>query len=370
MPPFRVLDIMQPAAAEERAGRDIIRMDAGQPSLGAPRRAIEAAEAALRAGPLGYTPALGVPALRERIAKRYRDWQGLDIAPERIAVTTGSSGGFLLAFLSAMDAGDRLAMGDPSYPAYRNILSALGVEVARIDAGPRQNWRLDLDALAALPNIKAILSASPINPTGAVAPASLVRGLCALAREKGAQLISDEVYDGLFYGARPTSALAFSDDAIVVNSFSKYYAMTGWRIGWVVAPPSMVRRLEQVSQNFSICPPAISQVAALAALDAEDECEARLEAYRRNRDVVLHMLGDIGAAVAPVEGGFYAYADVSTFTNDAEAFCKKMLSEIGVAATPGADFDPGQGQAWVRFSFCAASPRIEEGARRVTAWLK
>lgn len=369
--PFIVMDVMEAARAAEAAGRDIIHMEVGQPSTPAPRRALEAAAAAMRAGPMGYTVALGLPELREGIADLYRRRHGLSLDPRRVVVTAGSSGAFTLAFLAALEAGGRMALGDPSYPSYRNILKALGVEPLRIETGEADRWQPTAAALAApeLPDWQALLVASPANPTGAMLDRGRLAELAAACRARGAWLISDEIYHGLTYGAPAVTALEVDDDAIVINSFSKYWSMTGWRIGWMVVPDAMVRMVERLAQNLFICPPHVSQVAALAALEAEEDCEANRAVYARNREVLMEALPRAGfARLAPPDGAFYLYADVSDRTDDSRAFCARMLNEAGVAATPGVDFDPVRGDKTVRFSFARSESEMIEGARRLRDW--
>ncbi|MEE3098766.1 MAG: aminotransferase class I/II-fold pyridoxal phosphate-dependent enzyme [Pseudomonadota bacterium] len=349
----------------------MIHMEVGQPSAPAPRRALEAAAAAMRAGPMGYTVALGLPELREGIADLYRRRHGLSLDPRRVVVTAGSSGAFTLAFLAALEAGGRMALGDPSYPSYRNILKALGVETLRIETGEADRWQPTAAALAApeLPDWQALLVASPANPTGAMLDRARLAELSAACRARGAWLISDEIYHGLTYGAPAVTALEVDDDAIVINSFSKYWSMTGWRIGWMVVPDAMVRMVERLAQNLFICPPHISQVAALAALGAEEDCEANRAVYARNRELLMEALPRAGfARLAPPDGAFYLYADVSDRTDDSRAFCARMLAEAGVAATPGVDFDPVRGDKTVRFSFARSDSDMIEGARRLRDW--
>ncbi|TVQ57800.1 MAG: aminotransferase class I/II-fold pyridoxal phosphate-dependent enzyme [Rhodobacteraceae bacterium] len=372
--PFIAMDVMEAARRREHEGADIVHMEVGQPGAPAPRRALEAAEAALRSGPLGYTVALGLPALREGIARRYRERHGADVAPERIAVTTGSSGGFLLAFLALFDAGARVALADPSYPGVRNILKALGLEIARLEAGPESRYQPSPALLAnarRMGSIDGVLAASPANPTGAMLTRDAMVDLVEECQRLGAAFISDEIYHGVEYGARAVSALEISNDVIVVNSFSKYFSMTGWRVGWMVVPEDLAPVIERLAQNLFICPPHVSQVAALAALDADEELEANVAVYAANRELLLEELPKAGFdGLAPCDGAFYLYADVSRLTDDSAAFCARMLAEAGVAATPGLDFDPVRGGTTVRFSFAGPTERMAEGARRLKQWAK
>ncbi|MEM7544403.1 MAG: aminotransferase class I/II-fold pyridoxal phosphate-dependent enzyme [Pseudomonadota bacterium] len=369
--PFIVMDVMEAARRREAAGHNVIHMEVGQPATGAPRAAREAAAAAILDDPLGYTVALGIPALRERIAQLYRDWYGVSVAAERIVVTSGSSAGFLLAFLALFDAGDRVATVAPGYPSYRNILSALDIRVEEMEGVAANGWRPTPTQVAAAGDINGLLVASPSNPTGAMLNRESLTELIGAAAEARAHFISDEIYHGLTYGPRAVSALEISNEAIIINSFSKYFSMTGWRIGWMVVPDHLVRVVERLAQNFFICAPHVSQVAALAALDATEECEANLAVYARNREVLLNALPEAGLTrLAPCEGAFYLYAEVDHLTDDSRDFCDRMLTEAGVAATPGHDFDPARGAGTVRFSFARSTADIAEGARRLKVWLK
>ena len=371
--PFIAMDVMAEAGALERAGRDIVRMEIGQPGEPAPRAAREAAARALAEEPLGYTEALGLPALRERVARRYRERHGVEVAPERVAITAGSSAGFLLAFTALFDAGARVAIADPSYPAYRNILHALGLRLARIEATAETRFQPSPQSLAnasRLGRLDGVLAASPANPTGAMIGRDAMIDLVEECQRIGAAFISDEIYHGVEFGAPAVSALEITHDAVVVNSFSKYFRMTGWRIGWMVAPEPLIPAIERLAQNLYICPPHVSQVAALDALDAEEELQETVRRYARNRDLLLEELPRAGLdGLAPCDGAFYLYADVSGLTGDSRAFCDRMLREAGVAATPGVDFDPARGGRWVRFSFAGPSERIAEGAARLKGWL-
>ncbi|MEO0680539.1 MAG: aminotransferase class I/II-fold pyridoxal phosphate-dependent enzyme [Pseudomonadota bacterium] len=366
--PFIVMDVMESARAAEAEGRDIIHMEVGQPGTPAPRLAREAAARAVAAGePLGYTVALGLPALREGIAGLYKRRHGLDLDPGRVIVTAGSSGAFVLAFLACFEAGDVVALGDPGYPSYRNIFHALGVTVRRVETGPATGWQPRAEDLG---DAQGLLVASPANPTGTMLSRERLSQIAAACEARGAWLISDEIYHGLGYGAPAVSALEVADRAVVINSFSKYFSMTGWRVGWMVVPPEMVRTVERLAQNVFICPPHVSQVAALAALDAEEELEANRAVYAANRTLLLEALPKAGFRdFAPADGAFYLYADVSHLTDDSRAFCARMLAEAGVAATPGHDFDPVRGAAAIRFSFAGSTEAMAEGARRLARWL-
>jgi aspartate/methionine/tyrosine aminotransferase len=368
--PFIVMDVMEDARRAEAAGASVIHMEVGQPGTPAPRLAREAVNKAMSSEALGYTVALGLPELRERISKLYRNWYGIDVPASRIIVTAGSSAGFLLSFLAMFDAGQRVATIAPGYPSYRNILKGLDIEVVELDGAAASGWRPTPEMIAGAGDIDGLLVASPSNPTGAMLDRASLQGLINAARAKNAVFISDEIYHGLHYGERAVTALELSDDVVVINSFSKYFSMTGWRVGWMVAPEPMVRVVERLAQNFFICPAHVSQVAALAAIDAVDECEANLTVYRKNREVLLEELPKAEfTKLAPCEGAFYIYAEVDHLTGDSREFCKRMLAEAGVAATPGHDFDPMRGAGTVRFSFARSTEDMVEGARRLKAWL-
>jgi aspartate/methionine/tyrosine aminotransferase len=368
---FMVMDVMRAAAAQEAAGRSIIHMEVGQPATAAPRAARAAAMHALEHDTLGYTMALGAEPLRQRIAQLYKDWYGVTVAPERVVVTTGSSAAFVLAFLALFDVGDAVALPSPGYPCYRHILSALGQRSVIIETGPDSGWMPTAKDVsrAADDDAKGLLVASPANPTGTMLTPERLAALAAACAERGVQFISDEIYHGLTYGCRADTALRHSDEAIVVNSFSKYFSMTGWRIGWMVVPQRLVRVVERLAQNLYISAPAIAQVAALGALDDYAELEANKRVYAENRALLMEELPKAGFnSFAPPDGAFYLYCDVSEMTNDALAFTKAMLEEAGVAATPGIDFDAKRGNSYVRFCYAGSTPDMAEAARRLKAW--
>jgi aspartate/methionine/tyrosine aminotransferase len=369
---FIVMDAMQRAAAREAAGERVIHMEVGQPGTPAPRLAREAVFRALDRDPLGYTLALGHPALREGIAGLYRRWYGLDLSPERVVVTTGSSGGFLLAFLSLFDAGDRVALPSPGYPCYRQILAALGCEPVMVETGPETRWMPDraaLERLLAEGSLAGLLVASPNNPTGTMLSSEALGSLTSLCRERGIAFVSDEIYHGLTYGAPAATALAVMDEAVVINSFSKYFSMTGWRVGWMVVPEAMVRTVERLAQNLFIAAPAVSQAAALGALGAVDELEANRAVYAVNRKLLLDGLPAAGFdSIVPADGAFYLYCDVSGMTGDSLAFAAAMLDETGVAATPGLDFDPARGHRYLRFSYAGETAAMAEAVDRLRGW--
>ncbi len=371
---FLAMDVLSAAAAKERRGDSVIHMEVGQPSAPAPRAAREAAKAALDLGRIGYTEALGISALRERIARHYRDAYGVGIAPERVVVTTGSSAGFVLAFLSLFDAGQRVAITAPGYPAYRNILEALGIEPVTIPLAKADGWIMTAQAIErahAEKPLHGILAMSPANPSGTMIGRQALADLGETCRRLGLWFVSDEIYHGLTYGEPASTALATDDDAVVINSFSKYYCMTGWRIGWIVVPERLVRPIERLAQNLYISPPYLSQVAALAAFDAMEELEAVKAGYARNRAYLLEELPKAGITeMHPVDGAFYIYADIARFTNDSIGFSKRMLEETGVAATPGLDFDPIEGSHYLRLSFAGSESDCRETVARLKGWLR
>lgn len=368
--PFIVMDVMREANALAAAGEDIVHLEVGQPGTPAPAKVREAAMAAIRDERLGYTDALGVPALRERIAGHYQNMYGVDVAPERVVVTTGSSGGFLLAFLAAFDVSDRVALAAPGYPAYRNILSALGVEPVIVETSLEDRFQPTPKTMAGVAGeLDGLIVASPSNPTGTMIGDHEMRALTDLARQESIRFISDEIYHGITYGHESVTALAYDDEAIVINSFSKYFSMTGWRLGWLVVPEAMMRSVECLAQNLFISPPTLSQYAALAAFDSHEELQANVARYARNRDILLNDLPGVGFdRLAPADGAFYVYADVSQRTNDSNDFCRRMLTEARVATTPGLDFDPYRGNAFVRFSFAGTEDDMRHAIDRLRAW--
>ena len=371
--PFIVMDVMGEANARELSGDDIIHVEVGQPASPAPKAARERARQALENERLGYTEALGLPKLRERIARHMSERYGVGVRPERVVVTAGLSAGFVLAFLALLDQGYSLGLPSPGYPCYRQILKALNVRPTLIETSGQGRWMptvADVERLAG-EGAAGLLLASPNNPTGTMALSRRLAEIAETCRRHRLWLISDEIYHGLEYKAPAETALAHSDEAIVVNSFSKYFSMTGWRIGWLVVPEPLVRPIERLTQNLYISPPAISQVAALGAFDGIDELEAIKASYARNRAMLLEELPRAGlSSILPADGAFYLYADISRFTGDSEAFAKTMLKDIGVAVTPGIDFDPDRGRNYIRFCYAGAEAQMREAARRITGWLK
>jgi len=362
--PFIVMDVMEAARAAEAQGRHVIHMEVGQPGTPAPEGALKALAGAMREDALGYTVALGLPALRSRIARLYRDWYGVDLDPARVIVTAGSSGAFLLAFTALFDAGDRVGLGDPGYPSYRQILKALSLAPVGLPAQAENRLQ---PVPADLPDdLRGLIVASPANPSGTMLDRPALAALIEAARARGAAFISDEIYHGIEYERKAVSALEISDDVYVINSFSKYFSMTGWRVGWMVVPDDHVRRVERLAQNMFICPPHASQVAALAALDCAEELEANLAVYAENRRLMIDGLPRAGFdRFAPPDGAFYVYADVSHLTGDSLAFSKEILEKAGVAVTPGLDFDPVRGTRTLRFSYARSTADIREGLSRL-----
>ncbi|HUB13590.1 MAG TPA: aminotransferase class I/II-fold pyridoxal phosphate-dependent enzyme [Acetobacteraceae bacterium] len=387
-PPFMVMDVI--AAANARAASlppgapHVIRMEVGQPGTGAPAGALAAAAAALRSGDsLGYTEAFGRRSLRERIAAHYRDWYGLALPPERVAVTVGASGAFPLAFLAAFDPGDRVALAAPFYPPYVNILTALGIQPLVLEAGPETRFQPSLVLLEALdPPPDGLIIASPCNPAGTMLHPAELAAIAGWCDAHGVRLISDEIYHGLHYpeagsavdatgsaGAGIATAAARSDSAVVIGSFSKYFSMTGWRVGWMILPDDLIRPVERLAQNLFISAPHISQIAAEAAFDCHAELRANAARYRRSRDHLLRALPEAGfTRLSPAQGAFYLFADIADRSNDSVAFCRRMLAEVGIAATPGVDFDHARGSHFLRFSYCGPEADMRDAAERLKAW--
>src|SRR5436190_2152508 len=367
--PFIVMDVMAAAAEKEAAGDTVIHLEVGQPSTPAPKEALAAARAALDADSIGYVAALGLPALRERIARHYREAYGVEVPAERVVVTTGSSGGFPLAFLASFDAGDRVALAAPGYPAYRNILAALNLEAVDLPTSAADRFQPTVAALEKAGPIAGLIVASPSNPTGTMVTRGELKALADWCDARHVRLISDEIYHGIVYEGEAASAAEVSEHAIVVNSFSKYFSMTGWRVGWLVVPGELVRPIERLAQNFFISVPTLSQHAALAAFDCRDELDGHVRRYRTNRDLLLAGLPAAGFdCFAPAEGAFYLYCDVAHLTNDSRDFCRRMLAETGVATTPGVDFDRARGAGTLRISFAGSAAEMEEAVRRLKAW--
>src|ERR1700761_2131640 len=373
VPPFMVMDVMAAAARIEAAGGRVIHMEVGQPAAPAPKTAIAAARAALEHGRIDYTSALGIPSLRERIARHYRETYDCAVDAGQIVVTTGSSGAFILAFLAMFEPGDRVAVTVPGYPPYRHILNALGCEPVLIETSSDTRHALTGEALLAAHQAKplqGVLVGSPANPTGTMMSREALASLITAAESAGIRFISDEIYHGLDYAFPAVSAAELSPHALVINSFSKYFCMTGWRVGWMVVPEPLVRPVERLQQNLAISVPTLSQIAAEAAFDGRDEMETIKRGYLENRRILIEGLPAAGLSkFLPADGAFYLYADVSDFTSDSLAFAKKMLEKTHVAATPGIDFDPVHGRQFIRFSYARSAEEMREAVARIARWL-
>jgi aspartate/methionine/tyrosine aminotransferase len=369
IPPFFVMEMLRAANECSRYPGKVIHLEVGQPSTSAPRAVLEAASRALASEHLGYTDCRGIPVLRRSIARYYRTTYGIDVSDREVFITTGSSAGFLLAFLAAFDLGDRVALVTPGYPAYRNILSALGLEPVLITTGPAYRYQLHPDLLSNCGAIKGLIIASPSNPTGAMIDQDTLSALYRWCEERGVRLISDEIYHGITFDRSAQTVRSLGQNAIIVNSFSKYFSMTGWRLGWMIVPDDLARSIECLAQNFHISPPTLSQVAATLAFESTAELDGHVARYRRNRDILLRGLSRATIKhVAPSDGAFYLYADVSHLTTDSLAFCRRLLAETGVAIAPGVDFDPIRGGRTIRFSFAGATEEIEEAITRLVDW--
>jgi aspartate/methionine/tyrosine aminotransferase len=369
--PFHVMRIVELAAQRRALGRPVFDLSAGQPSTPAPAPVLAAARAALDHDRIGYTAALGVPPLREAIAEHYRRWYGLDIDPSSVAVTTGSSGGFLLALLAAFDPGDTVIVTRPGYPAYRNLLTALGCRVIELDCGAESGFRLGLQQLQALDGpLAGLIIGSPANPTGTMLDAAEFEQIIAWARTTGVRVISDEIYHGISYERAASSAWSHDRATIVIGSFSKYFSMTGWRLGWLVLPDELVDSVDRLAGNFALCPPTLSQLAAVAAFDAYAELDANVARYAANRELMTTRLGQIGITqFAPVDGAFYVYADVSAWTNNSLQLAPRLLDATGVALTSGIDFDRADGNRFVRMCFAGRHDEIAIALDLFGGWL-
>ena len=368
--PFIVMDVMEAARAAEEAGRHIIHMEVGQPSTPAPAGARRALAQAMEQDALGYTVALGLPALRKRIAQLYGEWYNVDLDWNRVVVTPGSSGAFILAFTALFDRGARVGIGEPGYPSYRQILKALDLEPVGLPARPENRLQPVPADFAGL-NLDGLMVASPANPSGTMLDRDAMAALVGACAETGTSFISDEIYHGIEYEAKAVTALEVTDDCYVINSFSKYFSMTGWRVGWMVVPEDHVRLVERIAQNMFICPPHVSQVAALHAMECREELDANMAVYAKNRAMMIDGLPKAGFdRIAPPDGAFYIYADVSHLTNDSRAFAAEILEKAGVAVTPGLDFDPVRGAGTLRFSYARSTADMEEGLRRLTRFMQ
>jgi aspartate/methionine/tyrosine aminotransferase len=387
--PFKVMDVMRAAAEREAAGHKIIHMEVGQPGTAAPKAALDAVEAAMRRDKLGYSLALGLPELRARIAEHYKTTYGLSVPVERIVVTTGSASAFLLAFIATLDAGDRIVLPTPGYPCYLNVALSLNLDPVFLASSPENRWTIDpadIGRAARDYGAKGLLIASPNNPTGTMLEPARLEAAVQACRDNGMWMISDEIYHGLTYGVDERSALQFSDDVIVINSFSKYHSMTGWRIGWMVVPERLVRTVERLAQNYFICAPVVSQHAALAAFAAHAELDGLREVYRRNRERLVAALPALGFDCSvPADGAFYLYAGTAKLDPSSSNFARRMLEHAGIAATGGADFhmrgdfpvigapsaaaEAARGEQFIRFSYSIREDEVAEAVKRLQHWL-
>ena len=366
--PFIVMDVLARAQALEAEGRHIVHLEVGQPGTPAPEGARRALTEAMARGTLGYTAGLGLPALRRGIARRYAERHGVEVDPARIVVTAGASGAFVLAFSLLFDAGDRVGLGVPGYPSYRSILKAMSLEPVLIETHAEDRFQPRPKNVAGL---RGLIVASPANPTGTILTRDELAALGAACRAEGAALISDEIYHGLTWAGEEATALEVAPDAVVVNSFSKYFSMTGWRIGWLVVPPHLLRRAEMLAQNLFICASHAGQVAALAALDCAEELDAIRDGYARSRETVMAGLRKAGlTGFAPPEGAFYLYVDISRTGLCSLELSSRLLEEAGVATTPGLDFDPRRGADWLRLSYAGTETDVAEGMDRIADWMR
>lgn len=372
IPPFRVMEVFEAAERRAATGAEVVRLEVGQPLTAAPKGVIERAHQVLDTDRLGYASIHGITELREAIAAHYADWYGLDVDPHRVVVTVGASGGFTLAFLAAFDIGDRVALTVPGYPCYRNALEALGVQSVPLMTTLEDNFQPTIELLEkayAEGPLDGLVITSPSNPTGTMLDDDTLASIMAWCGERGIKVVSDEIYHGLTYGAEATTAIAHSDDVLVVNSFSKYFSMTGWRLGWLVVPENFVSPITKFAANLLLGPQTLSQMAAIAAFDCHDELQGHQVRYAHNRQILLDGLRAAGFdRLAPAEGAFYVYADISDIAESSTDLCAQWLSELGVAATPGTDFDPYNGEQYVRFSFCGGTDTVERGVELLTSW--
>ena len=368
--PFIVMDVMEAARKAESSGKNIIHMEVGQPGTAAPKLAKDFISKEISKNNLGYTVTLGLPSLRDRISKLYGEWYNLDISSDRIVITTGSSGAFILSFATLFNAGDRVGIASPGYPSYRQILKSQDLLPIDIQTKIENKFQPIPDDIRNN-NLHGILVASPANPTGSMIDKKSLTNLISSAKENNANFISDEIYHGIQYENKPTSALEITNDCYVINSFSKYFSMTGWRIGWMVVPEDHVRQVERLAQNLFICPPHVSQLTALASMDEKEELEQNINVYKKNREILLEELPKAGLKTfSPPDGAFYIYVDISEFSNDSLKFCKDVLNQVGVAITPGLDFDQKRGNSTIRFSYARSTEDIIEGARRIKKFMK
>jgi aspartate/methionine/tyrosine aminotransferase len=373
VPPFHVMDLLAAAQRRQLSHGDLVNFVAGQPSTGAPKAVREEAKRLLDEEVLGYTVATGVPGLREAVAAHHRRTSGIEVGLDDVVITTGSSGGFLLAFLAAFEPGDRVVMARPGYACYRNVLTALGCEVVEIDCGPETRFQPTVAQLAEVPGpVHGLVIASPANPTGTMVPPEELAAIARWCEDSGVRLVSDEIYHGITYGIPTSSAWQTSRTGVVFGSFSKYFSMTGWRLGWMLVPEDLRRPVDVLTGNFTICPPVLSQYAAIAAFTPESyaELDGHVSRYATNRALLLDGLPRLGIErLAPADGAFYVYADIGHLTDDSHAWCLRLLDETGVATAPGIDFDTRRGNEFVRLSFAGSAEEITEGLDRLGRWL-
>ena len=368
--PFIVMDVMEAAREAEESGRRIIHMEVGQPGTPAPKQATNSVVESMTNNNLGYTVALGLPELRKRISQLYGEWYNVDINPKRIAITPGSSSAFVASFTSLFDSGDRVGIAAPGYPSYKQILKALDLVPVTIQTIMENRFQ---PLPQNLPNndLSGFLIASPANPTGSMLDYKSLSDLIHISQENNISFISDEIYHGIEYEKKAVTALEITDDCYVINSFSKYFSMTGWRIGWIIVPENHIRQIESIVQNMFICAPHVSQVAAIAAMDAKDELEYNMSVYRENRSLMIEGLAKSGfTEIAPPDGAFYIYADISKFSNNSFKFARDILDEAGIAITPGFDFDAERGNETIRFSYAGTTDDMKEGLSRLYKFMK
>ena len=367
--PFYVMEVMRAAAALEASGSEVLHLEVGQPSTPAPEGARDRAISAIQNEILGYTSALGMDSLRERLSLHYREWYDTEVGPERIAITLGASGAFTLAFLACFEAGDRVAVPTPGYPCYRNTLRALGVEVIDLPVGYDTRFQPSPRILEPLGPIDGLVVASPSNPTGTMLLPSELTELTHWCATESVRLISDEIYHGITYGTSAPTVAAEWDEAVIVNSFSKYFSMTGWRLGWLVLPQNLVSPVARLAQNAFIAAASVSQHAALGAFESHGELEANVERYSVNRNILLEGLPRAGITqLAPADGAFYIWAQVDHLSDDSQNLAEEWLKDLGIAVTPGIDFDPSQGHRFIRFSFAGSTREVEETVRKLVVW--
>ena len=367
--PFIVMDIMERANAVEKKGQTVVHMEVGQPGTSAPKAAKDFLKASMEDNPMGYTVALGLPDLRKKIAELYGDWYGLDVDWNRIIITGGSSAGFILAFTALFDKLDKVGLPNPGYPSYRQIIKTLNLDPILINTTEKNKFQPTPNDLSRY-DINGLLIASPGNPTGSMIEREPLEALVNYCVDKKISLISDEIYHGIQYDMKPSTLLEYTNSCYIINSFSKYFSMTGWRIGWIIVPKDHVRVVERIQQNMFICASHASQILALGSFECKNELEKNLETYRENRKILLAALSEMGFNnIAPPDGAFYLYVDISAFSSDSYDFTIKMLNIGGVAITPGIDFDPIKGKSKIRISYARSTPEILKGIERMKIFM-